>query len=85
MSSGVFVFNHVLSHDRPVRLVVHHSDDTWQLTCGEYDHDIPKLHFVHVEHFSGEQPELIDLVHELPKGFLAEDVDDVWNKCVHVD
>jgi hypothetical protein len=85
MSSGVFICNHVLSRGRPVRLVVHHSDNSWQLTCGEYDHDVPKLHFAHLEHFAGEQPDLADLVHELPKGFLAEYVDGVWNTSAHDD
>ena len=85
MSLGVYVCNHVFRQDRRVRLIVHHSDLTWQLTCGEYDHDTPELHYVHSDHLQSTQPELSELLRSLRPGFLAEEAAGVWTECAHDD
>jgi hypothetical protein len=82
---GVFICRHVLNHERPVGLIVHHADGRWQLTCGQYDHSVPELHSVHLEHLVAKQSELADLVSNLPAGFLAEQVGGRWGQCAHDD
>lgn len=69
---------HVYDRVRPVKLITHERDGTWQILCGEYDHDDTNGMIIcsacAFDHF----PELT--AHQaLPKGHLAEDVDGQWS------
>ena len=83
----VYICSHVLKHERQVSLVVHHSDEMWQLTCGGYDHpdDHPDLHPVHLAHLVQAQPSLEAIVRAVEKGHLAELVDGEWRTMAHDD
>ena len=35
---GVTVCEHVMANIRPIKLVVHNHDHTWECMCGEIDH-----------------------------------------------
>ncbi len=87
MKPGVFVCGHVFRRERTVKLAIHHSDGMWQLTCGKDDHstDHPDLHLVHPEHLLEKQPELGETLHDLPRGYLVENVDGEWSKSAHDD
>jgi hypothetical protein len=35
---GVFVCEHVIAKKRPIKMIVHNHDKTWECMCGEIDH-----------------------------------------------
>ncbi|MNR05795.1 hypothetical protein D3C85_1218430 [compost metagenome] len=83
----ILVCDHVLAADRPVRLVVHHADGMWQLTCGEYDHspDGATMRPVHIHHIVDGQPALGEVMLNTPKGHLSEMTQDGWLVQAHDD
>jgi hypothetical protein len=86
-SSKFYVCSHILHRARPVRLVVHHSDGMWQLTCGKHDHpkDHADLHFVHIEHILEDNHKLQDVIINTPAGYLSEMNNDNWELMSHDD
>jgi hypothetical protein len=88
ISDGVLVCDHVVSGQRKVLLVVHHSDGMWSFMCGQSDHDGETgdgVGVAHVEHIFADQPELEALVNCLSRGFLAEFENGDWRKAAHDD
>lgn len=67
---------HVFNNTRLIGLVVRHSDGTWQMTCGKYDHSLNCGDFevVGLNHLYERQPNL-QLTAELKPGTLAEYTD----------
>ena len=51
---------HVLREERPVRLLLHHHDGTWQAMCGERDHsdDGSDCRVVGVDHLFARQADM---------------------------
>lgn len=51
---------HIFADERPVRVLIHHYDSTWQAVCGERDHkeDCSDFQCVGMNHISDRQPEL---------------------------
>lgn len=75
------VCGHVFRSERPVRVVIHHSDGVWQLVCGQHDHptDCADFEPVGLEHIVERQSDLNDTA-SLQRGWLAElDETGVWN------
>jgi hypothetical protein len=35
---GVIICEHVISKKRPIKMIVHNHDKTWEFMCGEIDH-----------------------------------------------
>jgi len=35
---GSIVCEHVVANKRPIKLIVHNRDNTWEFVCGEIDH-----------------------------------------------
>ena len=87
MNPGIFVCKHVRDAQRPACRAVHHADGRWQLTCGQVDHptDQAELFAVHAPHLMERQPELGDALRDLPRGFLAENIDGIWYRVAHDD
>jgi hypothetical protein len=56
---------HVIADERPVRVLIHHHDGTWQAVCGETDHDMDiaatGFAIVGVNHLFARQPDLTSL------------------------
>lgn len=54
---------HVFANKRPVRLLIHHSDGTWQATCGARDHsaDCSDFAIVGVNHLFERQSDIAAL------------------------
>jgi len=77
---------HVFTGERPVSLIVHHSDGAWQLVCGARDHpaDCSDFETVGIEHLIDRQPNLSELP-ELKTGWLAEWQTGGWQTMVHDD
>jgi hypothetical protein len=53
---------HVLDDERPVRVLIHHGDGTWQAVCGESDHatDFNDFQTVCVRHLFDRQKNLLE-------------------------
>jgi hypothetical protein len=83
---AAIVCGHVLRDEREIKLVVHHTDGGWQLTCGDYDHpdDFSDAEIVHLHHLLERQPNLNE-IGELAPGYLAEWTPAGWNKAAHDD
>jgi hypothetical protein len=64
---------HVLREERPVRLLIHHHDGTWQAMCGERDHTVDgsDCRVVGVNHLFARQADLAPLA-SLPREQIAE-------------
>lgn len=69
---GAIVCEHVVSNKRPIKLIVHNHDDTWEFVCGEIDHhDFIESEIIELNN-------LIDLddstlpIKKLPMGCIAE-------------
>jgi hypothetical protein len=83
----VLVCLHVLKQERPVHVLIHHSDGKRQITCGEDDHFTEDdVEVVHVGHLWDRYPELRKIWDETPKGYLSE-CNDVghWKQSIHDD
>lgn len=80
------VCGHVFRNERPVELVVRHSDGEWQCTCGKYDHpsDLSDFEVVGIGHLVDRQSNLVD-IGELKPGWMAEIIDGKWIKTQHDD
>jgi hypothetical protein len=87
ISTLVYVCDHVLSDERPIGIVVHHSDNEWQLTCGKNDHnkDGASIRPVHAEHLFQGRPFLQNLMETLDRGWLAEWSGGRWERSAHDD
>lgn len=83
----VYACDHVLSHQRKIRLIVHHSDDEWQLMCGEGDHSQhgSSIRAIHSGHLFQEYVHLKDLMKEIDRGWLAEWDESGWKHSSHDD
>ena len=79
-SPTVFICVHVLRKDRPPRVVVHHTDGQWQITCGERGHGLfrNRIKAVHIEHVINDMAFLADLVPKLLAGQKAEMIEGEW-------
>lgn len=77
---------HVFRNERPVRVVLHHSDGVWQLVCGGHDHpeDCWDFETVGLEHLLERQKDLSELS-DLQPGFMAEKEANGWNILRHDD
>lgn len=86
-STLVYVCDHVLSGERPIEIVVHHSDNEWQLTCGRHDHNEggASIRPIHAEHLFGGNPFLKSLLETLDRGWLAEWSNGRWELSAHDD
>jgi hypothetical protein len=73
IETTAIVCGHVFSEERPVGVVLHHSDGAWQLVCGAHDHpeDFSDFKTVGLEHLIERQVNLRELT-DLPKGWMAE-------------
>jgi len=71
---------HVFSNERAVRLLIHHSDGTWQAACGERDHasDCSDFRAVGLNHLFDRQFDLRELAAMRPS-HLAEWSAGSWN------
>lgn len=51
---------HVFISERPVRLLIHHADGTWQATCGARDHsaDCSDFTVIGLNHLFERQPDI---------------------------
>ena len=67
----VIVCGHVFRSERPIRGVIHHSDDTWQFVCGEHDHpdDCADFEPVGLDHLIARQPDIKETA-ELLRGWI---------------
>jgi hypothetical protein len=83
----VYSCGHVVRGERLCSLVVHHSDDTWQVMCGESDHDESgeDMFPIHLDHLAQRQPDIAPLATSIPKGFLAELIAGKWQQTAHDD
>lgn len=83
----VYACGHVVRSEREAALVVHHSDDTWQVMCGEADHDVngEDIFPIHLQHLSDRQADLGPQARALPKGYLAERIGGGWKISAHDD
>ena len=70
---------HVLTDARPVRVMIHHSDGTWQAVCGEWDHSEQNEDFkvVGINHLFDRQTDLSPLRTLAPEQ-IAELIDGRW-------
>jgi hypothetical protein len=70
---------HVFSHERTVKILIHHQDGTWQAACGERDHasDCSDFAVVGLDHLLERQPDLVGL-EQLPADHFAERSEDRW-------
>lgn len=77
---------HVLSGEREVELIVHHSDGMWQFMCGNNDHTSEDdVDCVHAKHLFDCQAGIEDVCDRLRPGFLAERADGIWEISAHDD
>ena len=85
-SEVILACGHVVRAERPVRLVVHHRDGMWQMTCGETDHpeDGGGAAPLHAAHLFERQPDLLTLPN-IPAGQMAEQAHDDWLILDHDD
>lgn len=82
----VLVCGHVLKDERPVGLVVHHSDGMWQMACGGYeDHDPDEAGVVHIRHLFDRKDDLAGVCDTLKPGQLAEFESGEWRVSYHDD
>jgi hypothetical protein len=81
------VCGHVFRDERPVKVVVRHSDGIWQLVCGGHDHpeDCSDFETVGLEHLVERQADLAEVAADLKPGFMAEKEADRWNVLAHDD
>ena len=70
---------HIFNAERPVTVVVHHSDGVWQLVCGGVD--LPDVcsnfEVVGLDHLFDRQDNLFE-VRDLQRGCMAELEDGRW-------
>ena len=80
------VCSHVFKNERPIEVVIHHSDGVWQLVCGGYDHpkDCSDFEAVGLEHLIERQSNLASLI-DLQRGWLAEWNSGGWERLTHDD
>lgn len=57
----------VVEHREPVRLVTHHPDGTWFMSCGAAE-DVDDFTIVHVRHLLDDPLQLLAQVRDLPRG-----------------
>jgi len=71
---------HILSHQRDVRLFIHHADGVWQATCGERDHveDCSDFEVIGLNHLLDRQGELAAF-QTLPLAHIAERREEGWS------
>ena len=77
---GVIVCEHVISKQRPIKMIVHNYDETWECMCGEIDHlDFIDSKVIELNNLI-ESDQSILLVKKLPVGCIAERerVDCAW-------
>ena len=80
------ICDHALQRERPIKLLVHHSDRTWSAMCGADDHgDIDDVEVIHLSHIFEWQPELESLAARLSPGQLADHTETGWNIAFHDD
>ena len=85
-SELVMACRHILEGDREIGLIVHHSDDKWQIMCGAYDHKNENdVEVVHVQHLLEDSPTIERIMENLQRGFLAELKDELWEVSAHDD
>lgn len=77
--SRCLVCPHVFADERPVELLIHHDDGTWQAVCGKRDHalDPPDFIVVGVNHLFDRQTNLACL-RNLRLGEIAEWSGALW-------
>ena len=77
---------HVFANERPVRLLIHHGDGTWQATCGARDHSAECSDFrvVGVNHLFERQSD-IAAFETLGADRIAEWSDGQWTVSVFED
>lgn len=80
---GCIVCSHVFDGSRPVLLIAHDRDDSWQFLCGGSDHGTDETaedyHWVGVGHLLNRDP-MLEAMSALPKGYEAErpSISDDW-------
>lgn len=80
------VCGHVFRDERPIKVVIHHSDGEWQLVCGEHDHpeDCSDFKVVGIGHLIERQSNLNN-IGDLKPGWMAEWTPGGWNFVAHDD
>ena len=77
-----YICSHVFRNEKPILLVVHHSNGDWQFLCGEIhdDGELPKV--VGVGHLLDRDSSL-EKLRDLPLGWSAErqDARSEWRLC----
>lgn len=80
------VCGHVFRDERPISVVIHHSDDTWQFVCGGHDHpdDCSDFEAVGIAHLIDRQSNIREAA-ELSRGWMAERTPAGWTFLAHDD
>jgi hypothetical protein len=69
---GVVVCEHVIAKKRPIRMIIHNHDETWEFMCGEIDHhDFIDSKTVVLNNLIKFDQSILQ-VKKLPIGFIAE-------------
>jgi hypothetical protein len=69
---GVIVCEHVIDNIRPIKMIVHNHDETWEFMCGEIDHhDFIDSNVVGLNHLIKFDQSILP-VKKLPVGCIAE-------------
>lgn len=81
----VIVSRRILDGSEPVRLIIHHADDTWSVLCGTVDH--PDDAEAHPYSWISSRPEIARLAERLKPGWLweREHVGGPWIKDIAED
>ncbi len=77
---GVFVCEHIIAKLRPIKMIVHNHDKTWECMCGEIDHlDFLDSKVVRLNNLIKFDQSLLP-VKQLPVGCIAERdrIDSEW-------
>ncbi|MFK8013590.1 MAG: hypothetical protein AB8B80_16245 [Marinicellaceae bacterium] len=69
---GVLVCEHIVANKRPIKMIVHNHDETWEFMCGEIDHfDFNDSKVIGITHLL-KKDESLYLLKNIPVGCLAQ-------------
>jgi hypothetical protein len=70
---------HVFADERPVRVLIHHYDGSWQAVCGERGHreDCGDFQAIGLNHIVDRQPEILQF-EDLSSSTIAEHTPEGW-------
>jgi hypothetical protein len=69
---SIIVCEHVITNKRPIKMIVHNHDKTWECMCGEIDHlDFLDSKVIGLNNLIKFDPSLLQ-IKKLPVGSIAE-------------